>query len=85
MLILILIEVQYLQKAVFTFEKGSNCQNHSSSSSRRLVKRSPPVNIPIPPLRRGIYTLPPPPLCPTLTLYRFLENHVIYQWQLKAW
>ena len=63
MLILILIEVQYLHKAVFTFEKGSNCQNHSSSSSCHLVKRSPPVNIPIPQLRRGIYT-PPPPRAP---------------------
>ena len=60
MLILILIEVQYLHKAVFTFEKGSNCQNHSSSSSCHLAKRSPPVNIPILPLRRGIYTPPVP-------------------------
>ena len=33
MLILILIDVQYSQKAVFSFEKGSNCQNHSSSGS----------------------------------------------------
>ena len=31
MLILILIDVQYSQKAVFSFEKGSNSQNHFSS------------------------------------------------------
>ena len=33
MLILILIVVQYLQKVVFNFEKGSNDQNESSSGS----------------------------------------------------
>ena len=31
MLILILIDVQHLRKTVFSFEKGSNRQNHSSS------------------------------------------------------
>ena len=31
MLILILANVQYSQEAVFSFEKGSNGQNHSSS------------------------------------------------------
>ena len=31
MLILILIDVWYSQKAVFSFEKGSDHQNHSSS------------------------------------------------------
>ena len=40
MLILILIDVQYSQKAVFSFEKGLNHQNHSSSGS--LQKKSPP-------------------------------------------
>ena len=39
MLILILIDVQYLQNAVFSFEKF--CQNHSSSDSHHLVKKSP--------------------------------------------
>ena len=34
MLILILINVQHSRKAVFSFEKGSNHQNHSSSGSR---------------------------------------------------
>ena len=41
MLILILIDVQYSQNAVFSFEKGSNCQNHSSSGSHHPVKNSP--------------------------------------------
>ena len=41
MLILTLIDVQYSQKAVFSFEKGSNCQNHSSSGSLDLVKKCP--------------------------------------------
>ena len=31
MLVLILIDVQYLQNAVFSFEKGSSCQYHSTS------------------------------------------------------
>ena len=39
MLILILIDVQYSQEAVFSFEKGLNCQNHSSSGSLCLVKK----------------------------------------------
>ena len=39
MLILILY-VQYSQIAVFSFEKGSNCRNHSSSRSYNLVKKS---------------------------------------------
>ena len=41
MLILILIGVQYSQNAVFSFEKFSNCQNHSSSDSHHLVKNPP--------------------------------------------
>ena len=40
MLVLILIYVQYSQIAVFSFEKFSNCQNHSSSGSHHLVKKS---------------------------------------------
>ena len=39
MLILILIKVQYLQKVVFSFEKGSNGQNHSSSGSHHPIKK----------------------------------------------
>ena len=53
MLILILIDVQYSQKADFSFEKGSYCQNHSSSSSLCLVKKIPP-----PPVN---FLIPPPP------------------------
>ena len=41
MLILILIDVQYSQNAVFSYEKFSNRQNHSSSGSHHLVKKSP--------------------------------------------
>ena len=33
MLILILSDIQYLQKVVFSFEEGSNGQNHRSSGS----------------------------------------------------
>ena len=49
MLIFILIDVKYSQKAAFSFEKGSNRQNHSSSGSLHPVKKSPPVKFPIPP------------------------------------
>ena len=41
MLILILIDVQYSQNAVFSFKKFLNRQNHSSSDSHYLVKKSP--------------------------------------------
>ena len=41
MLILILIDVQYLQNAVFSFEKFSISQNRSSSGSHHLAKKSP--------------------------------------------
>ena len=43
MLILILIDDKYSQKAVFSFEKGLNPQNHSSSGFLHMVKKSPPV------------------------------------------
>ena len=49
MFIFILIDVQYSQMAVFSFEKGSNRQNHSSSGSLHPVKKVPPVKFPIPP------------------------------------
>ena len=41
MLILILIDFQYSQKAVFSFVKVSNRQNHSSSGSFPPVKNPP--------------------------------------------
>ena len=34
MLILVFIDVQYLLKVVFSFEEGSNIQNHSFSGSQ---------------------------------------------------
>ena len=49
MLIFILIDVQYSQKAAFSFEKGLNHQNHCSSGSLHLVKKFPPVKFLIPP------------------------------------
>ena len=42
MLIVILSDVQYSQKAVFRFEKGLNGQNQSSSGPHHLVKKSSP-------------------------------------------
>ena len=41
MLILILIDIQYSQNAVFSFKKFSNHQNHSSLGSHYLIKKSP--------------------------------------------
>ena len=41
MLTLILIDVQYSQNADFRFQKFSILQNHSSSGSHHLVKKSP--------------------------------------------
>ena len=40
-LVLILIDIQYSKKAVFSFEKGWNHQNHSSGSHHSVTK-SPP-------------------------------------------
>ena len=41
MLILILIDIQYLQNVVLSFEKGLNSQNHSSSGSHHQIKNPP--------------------------------------------
>ena len=41
-MILILIDVQYSQKAVISFQKGSNGQNQSFSGFQHLVEKSPP-------------------------------------------
>ena len=52
MLILILIDLQFLQKAVFSFEKGSNRQNHFSISLHPVknhpskISDSPPPTYP---------------------------------------
>ena len=42
MLILVLIDVQYLQNVDFSFEEGPNGQNHSSSDTHHPI-RSPPI------------------------------------------
>ena len=39
MLILILIDVQYLQNIVFNFQKSSNGQNHYSSVFHHPIKK----------------------------------------------
>ena len=41
MLILVLIDLQYIQNVVFSFEKGSNGQNHSSSDSHYPIHPTP--------------------------------------------
>ena len=56
MLILILIDVQYSEKAVFNSEIASNCENHSYSGSHHLVKNFPTSKI---------SDLPPPLSPPT--------------------
>ena len=66
---LILIDVQYLQKAVSSFEKGLHCQNHSSSGSQHPVKKIPP------PLSK-ISDSPSLGGYPTPTPYHYLENPV---------
>ena len=70
MLILILIYVQYLQNAFFSFEKGSNCQNHSSSGSHHPVKKFPQQNFWFHLLRGNL----PPPLHTHTQPYHYLEN-----------
>ena len=55
MLILILTDVQYSQIDVFSFVRGSNRQNHSSSGSLHPVKNPPSENSD---------SLPPCPLLP---------------------
>ena len=67
MLILILIDVQYSQKADFSFEKGLNRENHSSSGSHHPIKKSPQCNFqsPLP----TVGNLPPPPPLSPLPLF----------------
>ena len=48
MLLLILINVQYLQNVIFSFEKGSNGQNHSLSDSDHPKEECPKANFPSP-------------------------------------
>ena len=67
MLILILIDVQYSRNTAFNFEKGLNCQNHSSSGSHHPVKKIP--------LQQNFWFLPPlgGRIYPS-TPYGYLEN-----------
>ena len=64
MLILILINVQYSQRIIFSFEKGLIGQNHSSLGSHCPVKKFPPAKFLIPhpwgefpPLLTGIWKI----------------------------
>ena len=61
MLILVLIDVQHSQRAIFTIEKGSIGQNHSSSGSHCLLKKSSPTKFPIPPHFLPLFGKPQPP------------------------
>ena len=61
MLSLIVIDVQHSQKAVFSFEKGLNCQNHSLGSLHPVKNPPPSVKSVIPPPHP-----PPTPSAPTL-------------------
>ena len=74
MLISILIDIQYWQKAIFNFEKGSNRQNYCSSGSLHPLKKSPPIKIFVSHLTGGGGADSPPPLPPTPIPYRYLEN-----------
>ena len=47
MLIWILIDIQYLENVVFSFEKGSNGQNHSLSDSHPQWRKKNPAKFPI--------------------------------------
>ena len=59
MLIFSLIDVQYSQKAAFSFEKGLDRQNHFASCSLYLVKKIPS---PRPPPRQVKFSIPLNPL-----------------------
>ena len=49
MLTLILIDDQYVQNVVLSFEKSSNGQNDSLSDSHHSTKKFPQQNFPFPP------------------------------------
>ena len=61
-LILILIDVQYSQNAVFSFEKGLNCQNHPSSGSHHSLRKFPWQNFRSPTLGVNLQPSHPFPL-----------------------
>ena len=74
MLILILIDVQYLQKAVFNLAKGLSRQNHSSSGFFHLMKKSPSKISDSPQLGRT-YT---PPFIATWKTLHIFSKYVIW-------
>ena len=59
MLILILIDGQYLENVVSSFKKGSNVQYDSSSGSHHSLEQNPTAKFPIP---TPVGRIPPPPL-----------------------
>ena len=65
MLILILVDIQYLQSVAFGFKKGSDSQNHSRSDSHRPNRKFSDSKISYP---------PPPPS--TQRYYKTLSNVV---------
>ena len=71
MLIFILIDVQYSQNADFSFEKGMNCQNHSSSGSHHPAKKYPPVKFLIPLPHWGNLL---PPVLPLTAIWKTLQG-----------
>ena len=81
MLIFILIHVQYSQKAVSSFVKGLNRQNHSSSGLLHLVKKLPPVKFPIPPNPLTLFRRPQyiklyvPFLCMVCNCLKAMQSH----------
>ena len=78
-LILVLIDIQYSQKAIFSFEEGSIDQNNSSSGSHHLIKKSSPAKYLICPLEI-------PPLITTIWKTMGIEyaNLAKILWQLSC-
>ena len=73
MLILVLIDIQYLQKAVSSFEKGSKRQNHLPSGSLYPVKKSPPPSTKMSDSPHPtVENLPSPP--PLTTIWKTLHQ-----------
>ena len=58
MLIVILVDAQYLQNVVFSFEKGLNGQNHSLWDSHHPLKKSSKQNWEIPPYPLMLFEKP---------------------------
>ena len=76
MLILTLIDVQYSQKAVFSFEKGLNCPNHPSPGSLHLVTPPPPIGW-------GIYH---PPFTAIWKALQFISKYplLLFFWEFSS-